>query len=189
MNYYILFRNICNFQQFWGKFLPHSLQLLVLWPLFAWSYGTQICFFWATQKYVEILNNIWVTAFYIGMLVIFGRFCANFCFVHSSYWLWLHFWLKSCQAKIAKFEVHLGYQGNFWTNGVSNELQNWYQLKDHLIGFNDNFMCFFYFIKNLFWLLSSDVFRSFGRLLYLFGHPKNSFQVFFFQLYFNKKHV
>ena len=45
---------------------------------FTWIYGTRICFFWTTQKYVEILNNIWVTAFYIGMLVIFGRFWANF---------------------------------------------------------------------------------------------------------------
>ena len=33
---------------------------------------------------------------------------------------------------------------------------------------------------------ASDVFRPFGRLVYRFGRPKNTFQVFFFQLYFNK---
>ena len=31
----------------------------------------------------------------------------------------------------------------------------------------------------------SDVFRPFGRPVYRFGRPKNTFQVFFFQLYFN----
>ena len=39
VKYWIMFEllqyiwNISNFQQFLGKFLPHSLQLLVLWPL------------------------------------------------------------------------------------------------------------------------------------------------------------
>ena len=42
--------------------------------------------------------------------------------------------------------------------------------------------------------MCSDVFRPFGRPVYWFGHPdfgatKNTFQVFFFQLHFNKKHV
>ena len=41
---------------------------------------------------------------------------------------------------------------------------------------------------------SSDIFRPLGRLVYQFGHPnsgtqKNTFQVFFFQLYCNKKYV
>ena len=35
----------------------------------------------------------------------------------------------------------------------------------------------------------SDVFRLFGKPVYRFGHSKNIFQVFFFQLYFNKKFV
>ena len=34
---------------------------------------------------------------------------------------------------------------------------------------------------------TSDVFRPFGRPVYQFGCSKNIFQVFFFQLYFNKK--
>ena len=31
--------------------------------------------------------------------------------------------------------------------------------------------------------------QSFRRPVYRFGHPKNTFQVLFFQLYFNKKYV
>ena len=42
--------------------------------------------------------------------------------------------------------------------------------------------------------MCSDILSRFGRPVYWFGHPdfgaiKNTFQVFFFQLYFNKKHV
>ena len=33
--------------------------------------------FFETQKYVEILNNIWIK-FYIGILAIFGNFKSNF---------------------------------------------------------------------------------------------------------------
>ena len=35
----------------------------------------------------------------------------------------------------------------------------------------------------------SDVFRPFGRQVYQFGHPKNTFHVFSVQLYFNQKYV
>ena len=34
LNYCIVNRNICNFRRILSKYLPHSLQLLVLWPLF-----------------------------------------------------------------------------------------------------------------------------------------------------------
>ena len=39
------------------------------------------------KKYVEILNTIWIIAFCIGILSIFGNFGANICLVHSSLWL------------------------------------------------------------------------------------------------------
>ena len=66
------------FSHFIGKFLPHSLQLLLLWPFFC-------------SKYVEILNNIWIITFYIRILAIFGNFWSTFCIIHFSCWFCDHF--------------------------------------------------------------------------------------------------
>ena len=86
-NYCILYRNISNFQQFLGKLLPRSLQMLVPWPLFSlkWWYPDMLSL--SSKKYVEILNNVWIITFYIGKLEIFSNFGGNFCLAHSSRWL------------------------------------------------------------------------------------------------------
>ena len=70
------------FSHFIGKLLPHSLQLLLLWPLFC-------------SKYVEILNNIWIITFYIRILAIFGNFWSTFCIIHFSCWFCDHFFARN----------------------------------------------------------------------------------------------
>ena len=132
------------FGNFWAKFcLIHSSSCWFFDHFFAWNHGTQKCVLWETQKYVEVSDNIWIITFYKRILVIFG----NFCLVHSSQLLsgrifaWNHgreifsfritqkkyasfkIWWKYLQktTKIAKFEVNLGYPGNFWTNWVLNK--------------------------------------------------------------------
>ena len=48
--YYFVYRNISNFRQFLAKFLPHSLQLLVLWPLFSFtSWNPDMLSLWNTN--------------------------------------------------------------------------------------------------------------------------------------------
>ena len=110
--------NISNFWQFLVKFLPHSLQLLVLWPLFCLkSWNPDLC---ETQKYVEILNKTWMITFHIGILVIFYNFWANICLVHSTYWLsgcifaWNHGRQIFSFRIILKSVPILKYHKNFW---------------------------------------------------------------------------
>ena len=144
-------RNICNFQQFLGKFLPCLLHLLIYGHFFAWYHGTQM--YYISLRYIHknmlkywIMNTLWIIAFYIGILAIFGNFGVNFCLIHSNRWffhcifasnhgrhiLWFrkiqkidpvlkydeNFWIKL--PKIAKFNVNWEYQGKFWTNWESN---------------------------------------------------------------------
>ena len=67
------------------KFLPHSLQLLVLWPLFLLEImEPRYSFLVKHKKYGEKLNNTSIITFCIGILAIFGNLWANICLVHSS---------------------------------------------------------------------------------------------------------
>ena len=74
LNYYILNRNISNFQNFWPNFCLIHSSCWFFDHFFAWNHGTQICFLCETQKYGEELNNTWMITFYIGILAILGKF-------------------------------------------------------------------------------------------------------------------
>ena len=143
MNNCIVNRNICNF---WVNFCLAYPSCWFYDHFFAWYHGTQMYFLRETQKYVEILNTIWIIALYIGILVIFSNFWANFCLIHSSCWLFHYIFASDhgrhilcfrktqkidpvlkydenfCRKlpKIVKFEVNFGYRGKFWTNWKFN---------------------------------------------------------------------
>ena len=112
---------------------------------FAWNHGNRICFLWETQKYVEILNNIWIIKFYVGILAFFGNFWSNICFIHSSCWSHDHVyvwnnWTQICflfQTQkyieilnniwvIISYIRILANFGNFWPNFCLIHSSRWF---------------------------------------------------------------
>ena len=94
--YYILYSNISNFWQFLGKFLPHSLQLLVLWPPFCRkSWSLDILFLWNTKICWNIKQYLNYYILYRNIRN-FRQFWGNFlpC-SQQTLAVWLHFCLKS----------------------------------------------------------------------------------------------
>ena len=101
----IVNRNISNFRQFFRQIFASFIPAVgFLWPLFCLKSWNPDIISLGKQKYVEILNNIWILTFYIGILAIFGNFWVNFCLIYSSCWFFDHFFcLKSWNPNMLSF--------------------------------------------------------------------------------------